>query len=414
MTGLYDLAALKVPEGEVIEAKVNGALIWKRYLARYVSLGDSIAAGHSINYEWASDYGERSQYGVNGRAYTSIVPGSYTDLMRSGLAGIYGNGRVLATSFARSGDTTADMMAKLDHEAVRSAIAKADLVTVCIGANDVLQPALMEVEKYIATGDLSNAEAIIEKNMAALADDSNANSYASLLNKLESINPNAKFAFMTIYNPYKYLWVDEGANGFFAPMLSFIPSLEFTVPIVNYTIDVSGLIKAGLLSTTPFQLVFNRVNGLCDWAEYRVNRLNEIIRGKVNAKAAANPNFRIAEVKAAFDVVPDRPSGAALQYNDLVNVEFTRGYNTWLMDWDALWRNSDPYTFWFNLAAGHIKWSFAWPSGNPMDYLNFDLEGFASELIVQVVEKVIIPNVDPHPEYDGHEVICGSFADILG
>ena len=32
----------------------------------YVSLGDSIAAGHSINSKWESDYGTGSQFGENG------------------------------------------------------------------------------------------------------------------------------------------------------------------------------------------------------------------------------------------------------------------------------------------------------------------------------------------------------------
>ena len=51
----------------------------------YVSLGDSIAAGHTINSEWASDYGEGSQYGKNGNTSTVIVPNSYTDLIQKEL-----------------------------------------------------------------------------------------------------------------------------------------------------------------------------------------------------------------------------------------------------------------------------------------------------------------------------------------
>lgn len=400
MTSLYDLAALKVPEGEVLEARTNGALIWKKHLASYVSLGDSIAAGYLINDDWTRDYGTGSEYGENGNASTAIVPGCYTDLVRSSLEAGYPSGRVNITSFAHSGDTVADLMEKLDHAAVRDAIARADMVTVCIGANDVLQPALMDVNVYIETGDLSNAEAIIEANMAALANDSGSNSYASLLNKLESINPGAKFAFMTIYNPYKYLWLDEGHDGFFSPILDTIPEMT-----ILWSIEVDKLIKDGLLSTSVVQLLFDRVNGLCDWAEQRVTRLNEVISGKVSAKRASNPNFYVVDVKAAFDPVPDRPVSAEHHYNDLVNVEFTRGYDTAKTDWGALWRDEygdNVAAYWFDLVMDHISGS------------GFDLGGLASDLVSQTVEKVIAPNVDPHPEAYGHEVIKASFSGALG
>ena len=39
----------------------------------YVSLGDSNAAGHAINDEWVTNYGDGSQYGKNGNTSTAIV-----------------------------------------------------------------------------------------------------------------------------------------------------------------------------------------------------------------------------------------------------------------------------------------------------------------------------------------------------
>ena len=386
---------IHLPEGEAVKIERNGAALWSKPAMLYVSLGDSIAAGHTINDSWSWEYGEGSQYGVNGNTSTAIVRNCYTDLIHGGMADRYGAEYVRAASFARSGDTVADLMAKLDHEGVKSAIGKAALVTVCIGANDVLQPALMDLEDYIQTGDLSNAEAVIEANFARLSDDSNATSYMALLNKLKGLNPDARFVFMTVYNPYKYLWIDEGRDGFFAPILSTIPQMDF------FGIDIDNLIKDGLLSTSVVQTLFDRVNGLGEWAEQRVTRLNEIIRSKV---AAAGPNFSIAETKAAFDLVPDRPVSAPYHYNDLVSVEYTRGYDTMQMDWGALWRaeyGDNVAQYWLDLAMKYVSWS------------GLDIGGFATDLVTQMVEKVIVPDVDPHPEPYGHLVLARAFADVL-
>ena len=35
--------------------------------------------------------------------------------------------------------------------------------------------------------------------------------------------------------------------------------------------------------------------------------------------------------------------------------------------------------------------------------------GFAVDLVTQTIEKVIVPNVDPHPEEHGHRVLKGTF-----
>lgn len=381
----------------------------------YVSLGDSIAAGHTIDANWNTDYGERSQYGVNGNTTTKIVSGSYTDLIRNELVGIYGENGVAVHSFARSGDTVTDLMNKLSHEAVRSAIAKADLVTVCIGANDVLQPAVTRLGEYISTGSLTNAEAIIATNMANLNNDSHPASFTSLFNKLSEINPNAKYVFTTIYNPYKYLWIEEGRDGFFGPMLGTIPNWDLDVPIINKHIDMDNLIKDGLLEASAFQLVFNRVNGLDAWSESRVNELNNVLRNKISAYQAINPNFLLVDTKTVFDLFPDKTDATNdVDYSDLVSVEFTRTFNTAKMNWGALWAGSTAEKFWYDLGTKHLYWINAFPSTNPMDYVDFHLEAYAAELVQLVSEKVIIPDVDPHPEYHGHQVMKRSFTNGIG
>lgn len=361
----------------------------------YVSLGDSIAAGHTINDEWTTDYGEGSQYGKNGNTSTAIVPESYTDLIRNELTVKYNN-RSAVVSFARSGDRVDDLMEKLTHTRVINAIKVADLVTICIGANDVLEPALSHLEEYIYTGDLSTIEAIVEGNLANLNNDSYTYSYKSLFDRLNEINPDAQYVFTTIYNPYKYLWIEEGNDGFFSPILNSIPQMTIL------GLEVDEYIKSGLLSTPIVRQLFERVNGLNAWAEKYVTRLNEVLKGKIQNYQPTNSNFAVADTKALFDTYPDRPISAQKHYNDLVNVEYTRGYNTATMDWGRLWEGSDVGTFWLNLATKYVSLS------------GLDISGFAEDLLSQMIEKVIVPDIDPHPEWYGHYVLKRSFADALG
>ena len=94
-----DVYATKIPDGAVRRIRQNGLVLWTKKEMRYVSFGDSIAAGESINAEWAEDYGVKSQYGVNGNTSTVIVPGCYTDLLRKDFEQSHGEETVELTSF---------------------------------------------------------------------------------------------------------------------------------------------------------------------------------------------------------------------------------------------------------------------------------------------------------------------------
>jgi uncharacterized repeat protein (TIGR02543 family) len=87
-----------------------------------------------------------------------------------------------------------------------------------------------------------------------------------------------------------------------------------------------------------------------------------------------------------------------------VNVEYTRGYDIAQVNWGALWANSDVGTFWWNLATKYFSTSS----------FTLDINGLASELMDMVIEKVIEPDIDPHPEHYGHHALRCSFADALG
>lgn len=392
MIDFATLQGLTIPEGNVVMIQAGDVMVWKRGYG-YVALGDSIPAGHSIDDAWATTYGEGSQYGVNGNTSTVMVPNCYPDRIGDELVEKHGADEVTSVTFARSGDTVADLIDKLSHDVVREAIVGARLVTVCIGANDVLQPALSHLDEYINTGDLTTLETIVEGNLAKLNTDSHAGSYISLFKKLTAINPHARYVFQTIYNPYKYLWLEEGMNGFFKPVIDSIPQIT----ILGFEID--NLIKNGFLDTSAVQRLFSRVNGLCDWAEKYVTQLNTILRNKISEYG--NPRFVVTDAKALFDSFPDRPVSAEKHYNDLVSVEYTRGYNTATMDWGKL-HGGDISGYWWGLAEKHTSTS------------GFDLAGFSNEVVAQTIERVIVPDIDPHPTAYGHYVLMRAFEDTLG
>lgn len=404
----------RVPEGEVSEVTdAQGNILWSIIEKKYVSLGDSIAAGHTINSDWEKSpldvnkgyyEGTKSQYTetLDGASQpnqkTIIVNNSYTDRINKDLKTKYGTPKVYTLSFAHSGDTVANLISKLNHTRVQDAIRKADIVTICIGANDILGAASEEaVSDYISSGSLTGLENAIETNLNLLDTDSSPNSYINLFKKLaEEINPNVKYIFTTVYNPYKYLWIEEGKNGFFAPLLGTIPDMN----IIG--LDIDGLIKDELLNTTIVQRLFERVNNLGVWVEKYITRLNTILKNKINSYRSINPNFTIADTKSLFDVFPDRPENAQWHYNDLVNVEYTKGYNTATMDWGRLYEESGGASnFWWNLSYKYIS-------------AGFDINGFATDLVNQMIEKVIVPDLDPHPETYGQYVLSRSFEDVIG
>ena len=399
-----------IPEGKVVKIEAGGKVLWEQFAEpgeptepvqkfNYVSFGDSIAVGHRIDDNWEKNYGWNAQYGVEGRTQTTLVTGCYTDIIRQKLESIYDANNISVTSFARSGDKVSDLMNKLTHTTVQNALKNADLATICIGANDVLHYALVGLPEYLNTGDLSTIDAQVDASLAVLNDDNASASYWKLLNQLKAVNPNAKYVFTTVYNPYKYLWIDGSTNGFFKPMLDYIK----IDPILG--IDVAELIKQSLLSTPDMDKLITRINGICVKAEEYVTRLNTILRNKITAFQASNPNFLLADTKALFDSVPDRQGAGELHYNDLVNVEYTRGFNTADIRWYPLWEDEypgNPQQYWTDLATKHISLE-----------KGFDIMGFARDLVPQIVAKIIEPNVDPHPEKDGHYVMYRSFADTL-
>ena len=462
MIDFNQVVAIGRPSGNVVDISSGGVSLWGGFKKiNYVSFGDSIAVGHRIDENWLTDYGWDAQYGVDGRQQTTLVPGCYTDIIRQELESIYGKNRVSVTSFARSGDTVSDLMNKLTHSRVIRAVKNADLVTICILANDVLDHALANIEDYIVTADISKVDSLVENSLNILNDDSHPQSFISLMKKFNSINPNAKYVFTTIYNPYKHLHLVEGSQrgSFFFHVLNNIPRMLIDVDRnVEYLMRNNGLswllrdddlkiynvselrwvsleldielgqyIKNNLLNTPAIKTLFKAVNAMGNHAEGyiagndRFIGLNPILKSKVASYQSTNPNFTVADTKKLFDLFPTRTDeDTDVDYSDLVNVDFSASYEITEMDWMALWYPE------YNTMADYLTvlanryLTFKYPtslgdiSTDPWKYVEFDLEGFAAELVDEVVTKVIEPHMDPHPRHHGHQVLKRSFGNMFG
>lgn len=421
MIDFAKLKSLTIPEGNVVQVEVDGVVIWSASPGMvYVSLGDSIAAGHTINAEWEkkpfnedlgyyegtdSQYGATLSMNTSPNSSTVIVKNSYTDLISKDLSSRHG--MVISKSFARSGNKVADLIEKLSHENIRNVLSKANAVTICIGANDILQDAMDNLWHYIDTGDMSVIEGLVEANLNILDTDNHSGSYTSLFKELNSINPNAKYVFTTVYNPFKYLWLDPSYNGFFYPLLRYVPDLS----IGGY--NIGNEIKNTFLNIEVVQMMFNRMNGLDVWVEKYISILNTILDNKIKMYQATNPNFMIADTNSLFDGVPDRAVSAPVHYNDLVNVEFTRGYNYLQLDYGAMYVDyGGAENYWNYLIDKYLV------HVNPNNVLDisfkWDWNGLGGEVVNDVYNKVLIPDIDPHPEKDGHEYLGRAFKDVLG
>ena len=163
---------------------------------------------------------------------------------------------------------------------------------------------------------------------------------------------------------------------------------------------ISNPIRAEILKTDVIQTLYERVNRIGDWAEPRINELNRILKSKVEYYKHAL-NAHVIDTKLLFESVPDRPITADHHYNDLVNVDFVRGFNTDQIKWELLWKNSTKEAYWTTLITRYIK-------------NGLDTNGFAEELQDDLVEKVIVPEIDPHPRAYGHELLKRAFAEVLG
>lgn len=417
----------------VDKIEVDGVVKWNRTKFRYVSLGDSIAAGHSINSNWETDYGVGSQFESNGRTETVIVPNCYTDLIKNKLASIYkGEEHIKCKSFAHSGYTPDDIMRYIgytpnedgtfsvnENSPAVKALKEADLVTICVGANVLLLPAIMFVFNYmgdfVQNGDFTELENVVDAGLKTLNGGGYSKvevdwypkpfefkySYKELLTALTSINPNAKFVFTSIYNPLKYLYLEGGVNGSFRGLLDIIPDMT----ILGFELD--EYYKKLIISALPADFL-KHINTIADWTEEHVegsatyDGLNRILRKAI--EDFGNDNIVLAETKPFYESFPDRPIMSDKHYNDLINLQITAGYDLGDMDWSRLWGayGKTREAYWWDLITKHTS-----PESG------FNIGGIGFEFLMDFLIYVLPYYIDPHPFEYGQAMLARSFADTI-
>ncbi len=240
----------------------------------FVSLGDSVAAGHSL-----PDCDLNTQYGVGANIETEITNGCYTQLFRDNvLKKDYQ--KVNTVSYARSGITSGEFLDKLTKDnRVRNSIENADIITVHIGANDLLSvlgfDAAWDIAMYLA-GINDN---IVDELKAGI--EKCSRNYPSIVNEINSLNPDAQVMFYTIFNPYREMKNTKGDGlHWISVPAEYAPSWYWDD---WYAIPFAGGIFVDVGTVTE--------NLLID--------LNNIIKNSV--KNINNPNYHVVDVKGEFD-----------------------------------------------------------------------------------------------------------------
>ena len=172
----------------------------------YVSLGDSIAEGYGLS-------------GFSSKGETDFVADSYAYLFKDKLEEEYAN--VNAISYAKSGDDTSNFLAKLNNTAVKNKIANADIITICIGANDILLPAIDNLFDFVLYDD--DITPALDQGLSNFS-----TNFVTILNKLNQINPTAKKIFTNVYNPFREFMF---AQNDLILDLSFI---QYTIPASKF------------------------------------------------------------------------------------------------------------------------------------------------------------------------------------
>lgn len=401
----------------------------------YVSLGDSICAGHAIDRGWYDNYGVAVQYNKSdlygnnrGNCLTTLLPNTYTALLQKELQRAMPSKKVNATSFGHSGATVDDLVIMLREgtkvaqaagkinttktyyygdNPMTEALRKADLVTISIGANAFLSPGMSYVENSIAEylysgtsakgfGELEN---VFNGAISTLGNGGASSGHISVLGKtytytysyldlietLYLVNPNATYRFTSVHNPFRCFYLDNNfIRGFF-----------------NWFWDWLGdLFSQTIENSIEWKTVQSNAAYLSPWVGMHIDQMNEKLDSA--AKAFTWGKFEMTPVKELFDAVPDRPGSGDIKYNDLINVQITKGFTGPDLNWGALWYNDE-------LGTDGV-WSYAEKFVTP--YLN-DLSTMLSTVIGHMTKYELNYIMDPHPRNAGHEIIYRIFSDSL-
>lgn len=335
----------------------------------YVAFGDSIAEGYAINMKTKTDSEEL--IGGYRKTYVS-VDNCYVDLIGKELSKTYNTS---VYNYAYSGDTCQDLInyigefydydnnvvkngetvsesyPALTNAQIYNSVKNANIITVCIGANNVLGGAFKLMTGFLGltTPEVTRAEMEAQLKIQILgSEEQNIKGlkaeFNELLNILDRLNPNAYIYFTNVYNPYKVLIGDslllDGLKGF---------KPKFTQENLNIISEVADIAIGGGVDSTGES--FTGINNVIKDA---IDSYNENHAGE---------RFKYIQTKEVFD--SKYSASNKLEYNNYVNTrpeELTFSVVT-----------SDP-----NIPLTDI--------GSAAEYIGTNY-------------------FDPHPTYEGHKLI---------
>ncbi len=206
---------------------------------RVVGFGDSISAGFAPQntdlYSYYNDY-ISGKTKINAKCYTNILANSLKTE----------NNKINAISYAESGDTTDDLVNKLNdiktYPDLLNDSKKADIITLSIGANNVLGPVLDNMLDYLA-GNMSKEEMtqVLQNGYENFRDDY-TNTIIPILTR-----GNGVVLVMTIYDPYKYFDLTESnISGIMADLIDAINDkfVELKELAIEYINKINDYIRA--------------------------------------------------------------------------------------------------------------------------------------------------------------------------
>ena len=236
------------------------------------------ASNFSISKVYANDenlvvcaYGDSIAYGETladlTKAYPALFAGNYVE-----------NTNTQFTNYGVSGDTSTDLLGKLNVEGVD---AEADIVTLCIGANNILGTSFSYLGSYLTDSTNTTKTAYEQALDAGVANF--RNDYPAILEKLAG----KKVVVMTVYNPYKYTsLMDIDISG--------IPS--------NYQGMVAG-------SISGYDAKFQEMLGM---SMTSLEEINNIIR------QSANEDIVVVDIWTYFNGLTEE------EYKDYINADLSK------------------------------------------------------------------------------------------
>ena len=241
----------------------------------YVSLGDSIPEGYALE-----GYSNKDVNGFVLKSYPQMFSNKAWDFYTA----------VNAKGFAKAGDTSTNFLCKLTgldesgnalidenliiSQNIQKYVQSADIITICIGANDILSAAsnTMDLVSFV----LGTSNAIIDKLNAGIAT-FNGN-FPKILARLKELNPNAKILFSNVYNPYKDL-ISTSKTLTISYGINFPEKLNQVGKIIEMFLDANSEYNDGTI----------------------IAKVSKGINNIIEDGIKNNSNYKLVDVKSSFD-----------------------------------------------------------------------------------------------------------------